>query len=370
MNDSFLDKTILVVDDQEGIRVLFQRILKKDFKVYCASSGREAAEFLLKNEVDVIITDMVMPEMNGNELLKWISENNISSEVIVMSGFSDISAAVEAMKNGAIDFLTKPIMDMDLLRRKIRWACQKRALSKENIKLKELNEIKDKFVTMIAHELRTPISVISGYMSILKSRELSSEEQQSLLQEVYPATDRLTRVVEDILLIITTGREKSALKYSRISCSSFFQSLSNQIQYFVKKRNQTLTIELDEDIIFEADEQQMEKAVINILMNSIKFTPDKGIISLSAEKENKTILFKVKDTGIGIDPAFHKQIFESFSIIHDVMKHKSGSYEFMSYGFGVGLTVTKQVIDLHGGSIEIDSELNKGTVMKISIPLK
>jgi CheY-like chemotaxis protein len=65
MNDSFLDKTILVVDDQEGIRVLFQRILKKDFKVYCASSGREAAEFLLKNEVDVIITDMVMPEMNG-----------------------------------------------------------------------------------------------------------------------------------------------------------------------------------------------------------------------------------------------------------------------------------------------------------------
>lgn len=181
------EKRVLVVDDQDGIRQLFKRVLKKDFTVYSASSGKEAVNFLLQNEVDVIITDMVMPEMDGNELLEWIVANNIPSEVIVMSGFSDINVAVEAMKRGALDFLTKPIMDMHLLKRKLRWACQKKMLSKENTKLRELNVLKDKFVTMIAHELRTPIGVISGYMSILKGRHLSPEEQQQLLQEVYPA---------------------------------------------------------------------------------------------------------------------------------------------------------------------------------------
>lgn len=173
-------------------------------------------------------------------------------------------------------------------------------------------------------------------------------------------------------MIITTGKEKSVLQYSEIEISDFFAKISNRVAHFLMKRFQNFSVEINvpDNFIFEADEQQLDKAVMNVLMNAIKFTPDNGNISLSVTTKEENIIISVTDDGIGIDPAYYKSIFEPFSIIHDVLKHKSGTYEFMSYGFGVGLTVTKQVVNMHGGTVEVDSEPDNGSEFRLIIPLK
>jgi signal transduction histidine kinase len=213
-----------------------------------------------------------------------------------------------------------------------------------------------KFLSFASHELRTPISVISGHAEVsLRSRALSPECKETLTT-IKEEADGLNNLVSDLLLIFRTQSGVQKIKKQYFNLSELLADCTSA----VKKRypNKNITLNLPQDSQIKADEAQMKKLINNLLENAAKFTPEKGIVKIDLESQPSGFVLNVKDNGIGIKKELQKNIFNAF---YQVEQGKSG-------GVGLGLAIAKWVVDAHRGKIRILSEEGKGTQFTVSIP--
>jgi len=372
---------ILVVDDERVVRHVCQLSLEQDhYEIFVAENGIKALEVLREEpEIAIVLSDLKMPGLTGLELLDTIKRDFPRVEVIIMTGFATIENAIEAMKLGAHDFLLKPLKSEQIrlvinkCREKISLNKENLALKNANAKLRELQIVKDKFMAITSHELRTPVSHLKGYLAILNGADfhtLAPEEKSDCMRVINSAVLDLEQIVTDMFDLIELEQGSIVLKREVFSLTELLERIVQDFRLAVQERRQTLTLRLCPELcMIAADRLKVKIMISELVQNAVKFTPDHGRIELDLQKDGEFYVITVRDTGVGIKQEKLSKIFEKFYEVQHSNHHSSSKTGFMGGGLGLGLSLARAIAEAHDGGIKVKSEMNKGSSFYIYLPI-
>lgn len=373
---------VLVVDDEQVVRHVCQLSLEKvGFTVELAEHGMQALERLhAGNDFDIVVTDLKMPALGGMDLLKAIKRDYPHIEVIIMTGFATIESAIEAMKHGAYDFILKPLkadqirLAVNKCNEKIRLSQENLALRQANAKLRELQVMKEKFIAITSHELRTPVSHLKGYLTILTDKyfeALSERERKDCLKVIHNAVFDLEQIVTNMFDILRLEHNTEFLKKETINLNDIIGQVVQEFQLVARVRHLQLSVQkfLKDHEVY-ADRIKVKGMIAELAQNAVKYTPDGGRIDFSIQEDGSFYLINVQDSGVGIAESELGKIFEKFYEVQNTDYHSTSKMNFMGGGLGLGLSLARAIAEAHGGGIRVSSELNKGSLFQILLPKK
>jgi len=370
---------VLVVDDEESVRIILQRFLKEaGYDVVTAADGQEALDKVSELKVRVVLSDVKMPGMSGIEVLRKLTADYPDICVIMATAVVDTQTAVEAMKLGAYDYVTKPFNRDDLVIR-VRKAIEKFELEgklEERTAELELamrsaeaaNQAKSSFLAGMSHELRTPLTAILGLSEVLQDEYFGklNKKQKEYLDDIRTSGQHLLSLINDILDLAKIEAGKTELELGPVVVKELLENSLIMIKEKAAKHRIKLEFDLApeiEGLKIQADERKLKQIVFNLLSNATKFTPDDGRIQLGARCEDGKLMVTVTDTGIGISPENHEKVFDEFYQVSSGLKDKTA-------GTGLGLPLTRRLVEMHGGEIWCESEgEGKGSRFAFTISL-
>ncbi len=357
---------ILVMDDEQGIRDLLSYELgARGYMVITAANGEEGVKKIAADKFNIVISDIKMPKLDGLEALERIKSIAPETEVIMTTGFATIDTAIESMKKGAYDFVTKPY-NLDELYSRIEKALEKQSLGLEVASLKELNRMKSEFLANMSHELRTPMNAIIGYGSLMLDKlygELT-EQQETALKRINSNANNLLQLINNILDISKLSAGKMPLYLEDFSLKELVEEVVDMMEALAREKHIFLTLENCADIELCSDKTRLKQILINLIGNAIKFTSQGGItFSMLLDSDAKQVMLSVKDTGIGIKPEHVNTIFEEF-------RQGDASTTREYGGTGLGLAIVKKLTELLGGTIQLESVRGQGSTFSLLLPVK
>jgi signal transduction histidine kinase len=349
---------ILVVDDEMGPRESLKMILNPYYNVHIAERGGQAVEMLGKFPVDLVTLDLKMPGLSGIHVLEKLKECDPDIEAIIITGYGSLDTAIEGLRLGAFDYISKPFDVNHIL------SLVRRGLERRSAKTK-LRQVKADFLSNVSHELRTPLSVVVGFVYLLLNQVIGklSEEQQKVLETVYRNSEELLELIDNVLWMTSLNAGDAAATVERFDAREVVRESVKRYERILREKGLVLSVELpDGGMHIFSDRSKVERIFQNVLNNAVKFT-SQGEIKVKAQPaaDRSSIEFEVTDTGIGIERNKMDSIFEPFQQV-DTSTHRSFS------GLGLGLTVARRMAELIGGTLNISSESGKGTrvLMKFS----
>jgi signal transduction histidine kinase len=356
-------KTILIVDDEAVIRDLCMRALH-DYHVLEAANGEEALQIFERGGVDAILTDVMMPKVDGLELLKRIKELEPTLVVIIMTGYADKELILKALKADADDFITKPL-NLLQLKSAVDKALVKKALKEEIANLKNLDRFKTNFLSLISHKFRTPITSISLFLQNLSAGvyDPSDETAREYIDLVHGEACYLGRLVTDLLTFSSVMDSGGPLRLEPCDLNSLLPKLLSASKEWSEKRGVSPICELEPAPELLLDREKFSFAMQQVIDNAVKFSRQTGTVCVSLKYLGESYQICVQDQGIGIARDALPKIFEKF---YQVDAERTGQIR----GFGLGLFYAREFIRMHGGSIGIESEPGVGTRVIITIPGK
>jgi len=354
-------KTILIVDDETVIRDLCMRALK-GYHILAAGSGEEALGLFDKGGIDVILTDVMMPAMDGIELLRRIKERDPTTVVIVMTGFAEKDVILNALKADADDFIAKPL-NLLQLKTAVDKALDKKALRDEIAALKSLDRLKSNFLSTISHKFRTPITAISLFLQNLATGVVAADEPEFRMN-VPLITDEsayLERLVADLLAFSRMMDNGAELRCKSVSLGKVIHRILGESSEVALKPAVEAVLDLNRAPSVVGDEDKITFALKQIIDNAFKFSDEEAEVRIALHEEGGSVLISVADTGHGIPPEEVAKIFEKF---YQIDPHNTGQVR----GFGLGLYYAREFIRMHGGSISVESTVGKGSRFLVSLP--
>lgn len=356
-------KSVLIVDDEAIIRDLCSKALK-GYRVFQAGDGEEALKVFQKGEIDVILTDVMMPKMGGIELLKRLKEVEPTLVVIVMTGFAEKDIILNALKADADDFITKPL-NLLQLKTAVDKALVKKALKEEIANLKSMDRFKSNFLSLVSHKFRTPITAISLFLQNLANGVYDPEDPmyQKYQRLIYDEACYLERLVAELLAFSQAIDDGTGLKPEPCNLVNVVTEVLQASIEAADKPGVEIRTDLDPCPPVLLDNEKITFAIKQIIDNAFKFSGETGVVAISVKIHEDTIGITVQDTGIGIAKEDLPKLFEKF---YQVDSTRTGQIR----GFGLGLYYAKEFTRLHGGNIVIASEPLKGTTVTITIPVK
>jgi len=386
-------RPLLVVDDEINILHSLYDLFRLDYKVYTARSGPEGLRILEENDVHVVMADQRMPEMTGVEFLAKVKELYPDIVRLVFTGYADVRAVVDAINQGNVfRYISKPwepeelnsivaqameqhqlLVDRRRLMQELKDANESlvRAnddLQRVNQELRELDRLKSVFIDIASHELRTPVFVISGFARLLARRqEKPSKELRSILE----SADRLGSIVVNMAKLMEAKDWEHVIERRNVPVEEIIEKAESEIRPFVELRHQHLSTDVEPDLPeLNVEPALIVDAIVSLLTNAIKFTPDEGSIRVEARRgaQDGFVDVSVADTGVGIPPEELPHIFTKFFGTFDTSHHSSGEYEFGRRGIGLGLSVVRKFVEMHGGTVEVQSKVGEGSRFTISLP--
>ncbi len=381
---------ILIVDDREENLLTLEGILDNpELNIIKATSGNEALGLLLDNEISMILLDVQMPEMDGFETAEIIRSNEKTKHIpiIFVTAISKQRECVfKGYKTGAIDYLYKPL-DLEILQSKIAAYIEffkqkfeveqtKKELEKTIIELNKAKQIteeatlaKSSFLANMSHEIRTPLNGIIGMADLALMDENNTESQTERLNDIRQSEESLLDIINEILDISKIEANKLILEEVEFNTRDLIKKIEKllSVKTFRKELEFTTNISSDMPDILIGDPLRIRQILINLAGNAIKFT-NKGSVSINVkllkkEKNNLKIEFSVEDTGIGISKEKIAYLFESYSQAEKSTARRHG-------GTGLGLTISKKLVEMMDGTIEVESEIGKGSKFYFIIELK
>ncbi|MNS24044.1 Alkaline phosphatase synthesis sensor protein PhoR [compost metagenome] len=241
-------------------------------------------------------------------------------------------------------------------------------LLRDVTEIRKLEVMRSEFVANVSHELKTPIAAVKGFAETLLSGGVKDEEtSRSFLQIIYDEGDRLNRLIGDILELSKIESRRVPLEYSPVHVHSLLGSIFEVLQSSAAKKCITMKLEVPEELFMEADEDRLRQIFMNLLSNAISYTLDGGRVKVTAESlehsgEEEKIRFIISDTGIGIPKKDLPRIFERFYRVDKARSRSSG-------GTGLGLSIVKHLVELHHGTIRVESKVGEGTMFILDLPL-
>lgn len=355
---------LLVVDDSASMRTFLKDELRRYmFQVFEASSGQTALRLLERNpDIAVVVTDYLMPGMDGLELTRRIRSRWGREQVAVIgvSVQSEMPLTVSFIKNGANDFLTKPFHREELYCRIL----MNVEMVEQSRSLIELNDIKNRFLGMAAHDLRNPINGIRGFTRMLLDGILGplNGDQRGILTTVHDASNEMLLLVNDLLDVSVI--ESGYLKLD-LSPGPLHDLVRERVSFAVLAagaKNIQLIPTINPVTGCRFDTRRMAQVFDNLLSNAIKFSPADSTVRVDLTVEDGKAVFSVTDEGPGIRPEEHEHLFKSF---HKLSAKPTGGES----STGLGLTIVNRIIGAHGGTVWVTSPPGTGATFHVALPL-
>ena len=357
---------VLVVDDAMFMRAMIRDILVNSgaYEVVGeAANGEEALKVFAQGGIDVILTDVMMPKMNGIELLKKLKEIEPTIVVIVMTGFAEKDVILNALKADADDFIAKPI-NLLQLKTAVEKALIKKALKDEIASLKSTDRFKTNFLSLISHKFRTPITAISLFLQNLASGlyDPGDSECRENLHLIFEEACYLEELVSELLAFNRFMNDSEQLSTEPCQLDTLVsQAIAASREAHAKPGVETL---FDAETLppLPLDREKIDFALKQVIDNAYKFSFSTGTVAISLKKTDADIILTVVDNGIGIPREDLPKVFEKF---YQVDAEQTGQIR----GFGLGLYYAREFLRLHGAGIAIDSTHGKGTTVTVTFPL-
>jgi signal transduction histidine kinase len=242
----------------------------------------------------------------------------------------------------------------------------------EIARLEEIDRMKSNFITIASHEIVTPVTMIRAYADMMADGALGEvgSLQKEGLAAIRRGTTTLTRLARDLTDMSLLDRNQLPAKYAAHDIGELLEDIAVQIAPFVTQRDQQMSIGVEPSLVHpRVDRDYLGQAILNVAMNAVRFTPDGGAIDLSAKRVEDGVEIEVRDTGIGIAEADQERIFSKLVELKDVNSHSSGTTEFNSSGLGLGLSIARGIIEAHGGTIRVESQVGTGSTFRILLPM-
>lgn len=373
-SEEFNKPVILIVDDQpDNLRFLSSMLVLKGYNVRKALTGKMALATCKKIVPDLILLDIMMPDLTGYEVCESLQSNPRTCQVpvIFLSALDDITAKVKAFSSGGADYITKPFQAEEVLARidkQLTIERLQRQLIQKNLALQTLNEELqrsnaelEQFAAIASHDLQSPLQLIIGYADMLlwKYDTLLDEKGEHYLSEISKATQRMNQLIQDLLSYSRVRSNKVELE--PIDCELILAEALANLQDDINSSGARITH--DPLPIVLGDRTQLIQLFQNLLSNAIKFrrpqVPPKINISLTLNPENFAE-FSIQDNGIGIAEEDYPRVFEIFKRIHAYNQYP---------GTGIGMSLCKKIVEGHGGRLWLNSQLHTGTTFFFTLPL-
>jgi signal transduction histidine kinase len=387
------DSKILIVDDMpENLQVLALTLNDEGYKVAFASSGKQALQIAKSKTPDLILLDVQMPDMNGYQTCEALKSDEQTKDIpiIFLTAKHELDDIVKGFNIGAIDYITKPFNQAELLARvsthlqlkfyrdeliqknlKIEKDAENlselnKELLESEAKLKELNHTKNKFFSIISHDLRGPFAGLLGLSQLMVTEyeNLSQEDFKSMTENLYASTKKLFSLVENLLIWSRSQMEKIEYKPIRESIAFAVENVLGYYSDSAEQKQITVKNYIDESVIAYFDPNLISTVLRNLVNNAIKFSYPGSEVSVDYfEFDDSFIAVKVSDKGVGMAPEDLEKVFKLET------KHSTpgtGS----EIGTGLGLMLCKEFIEKQGGAIWIDSKVGKGSDFIFTLPKK
>ena len=392
------DKSILVIDDEAHIRNSIDSFLSDTgFIVLQAEDGRKGLDTFRNEQPDIILVDLRMPQVDGLDVLAEVTKESPNTPIIVVSGTGVLHDAVEALRLGAWDFITKPIYDMAVLEHSVEKALERAELLRENLRYKafleeevrrrtaalekkneeflkakeeaeEANLAKSRFLTAMSHELRTPMNGVLGMAQLGLQTDLTLL-QRKYFEIIVQSGQALLKILNEILDLSSIENQKTQIDEIEFCLEETIEGIIHLFSGSADTKSISLRchIPVNIDTKLIGDPNRLNQILSNLLANALKFTDD-GAIELTIDEDeshDETIWlrFGVSDTGIGISEEQLSLIFEPFTQVDD-----SATRRFS--GTGLGLTIVKNLVELLRGTIWVESKVGSGSTFWLSLPFK
>ncbi|QDT52130.1 Autoinducer 2 sensor kinase/phosphatase LuxQ [Caulifigura coniformis] len=381
---------ILLVDDDEDDYVLAREVLtdtmRRPFTTKWARSYEEGLSSLRAERFDVVLLDYRLGRNSGIEFLRERGVQSADVPVILLTGQGERAIDLEAMEAGAADYLPKHHLE-DTLERTIRHALERHRdraalrqmnelleervaertadLERANTALKDADRRKDEFIAILAHELRNPLAPISNALEIMHEAEAELEICREARTTMRRQVNHMVRLVDDLLDVSRLSQGKIQLKTGPVWLSEIVRQAVELARPLLEREAQRLVVtESPAPIHLQADATRLTQVIGNLLNNASKFTPAGGRIDLSTRLNGHEVEITVRDTGIGIERAHLALIFDMFTQLDSSLERTQG-------GLGIGLTLVRNLVQMHGGSVEARSNgRNQGSEFLVRIPVE
>lgn len=365
--------TILIVDDDAGARKTFGNILKaKGYDVDSVGNGEEAISKVKGKFFNIVFLDIRLPDISGLEVLKAVAEINEDTVAIMVTAYASVDTSIEAINEAAYSYITKPV-DMNHVAQIIARALEKQRLSMDNkrllvelkdanVKLKEMDARKSVFVANVSHEFKNPLSIIKESLSLVIDgiAGVVNAEQKRILDVGKQNVERLIRLVSDLLDLAKIEAGKLSMRRERFDAGALLQEILRTYENKISEKRLSLKKDIAQDAgPIWADMDKISQVIINLLSNAIKYTPAGGGIMIKLSRIDRDVRLEISDTGSGIAKEDLTRIFDKFERV-TIEKHE---------GTGLGLPITKDIVELHKGRIWVESEAGKGSKFIVTLPI-
>jgi signal transduction histidine kinase len=382
-------RTLLIVDDEVDVLESLRHQFHRAYRVLTSTTGDAAIDLLEHNEVEVLLSDQRMPGMTGDMLLRRAREVKPETIRMLFTGYADIQAVINAVNEGHIfRYILKPwdsvelegvirqgIEQYELLAERRRLIAE---LQEANARLVAANDdlaaagrLKTAFIEVASHEFNTPITLVLGLTELLRlSNPQRSDQEQEILRQISSSGRQLARLVTNMLTLLRAEDFRKTLQRRPVALDELIRGVVDQVRPFASARHLQIHVEAAEDLgTFELDAEKIGAVLVNLLTNAIKFTPDGGQIwlrvRLTPADEAEIV---VEDRGIGVEPRALEHLFQPFFTQFDPSRHSSGDFGFCKRGLGLGLSIAKQFVDMHGGRIFAECVEGGGTRVTSILP--
>ena len=379
-----LVKILLIEDDVAEARLLHE-ILKNFhltlFSLTHVKRLQAALKRLQEENFDVILLDLTLPDSQGLASLELLVDHTPHLPIVVLTNNNDDRLAIEAVRQGAQDYLVKRQINIDVLVRSLQYAIERQRVSdllretNENLmvqieqktaelmKAKEINQLQSELVSMFSHDFRSPLTTVLSCAELLqnKSDRLSEDKKIYLFQMLRKASKNMVQLLDEVLLVGRTDSGTLECKLSELDLEGFCYQLVEELQINADKKHIQLIYICDRRVQPSLWDANLLRHILgNLLANAIKYSPEQSKVEFELIAQEQQVIFRIQDWGIGIPHSDLPKLFEPFHRASNVGR---------TPGTGLGLAIVKSCIETHQGQIEIDSEINLGTKVVVTLPI-
>jgi signal transduction histidine kinase len=378
-------RVVLVDDDRVLLRVLADALSRRleGAEVVACSSPMAALASIEAGDVDVVISDLVMADMHGLELLDRVRRIRPSSMVVLITGAADRDLSVRALRGGAYDFIQKPV-DPEYLAACVRRAVETRRLRAEverqqealrrhaeeleqtvaerTEELRRANRTKDEFLATVSHELRTPLTAILGWARLLCGGRLDPAEHAQAIESIGRNARSQAQLIDDLLDVSRIITGKLRLEVRPVDLFRVLDGALGVVSPAAQAKDIEVVSQVDEAVgPIQGDPHRLQQVLWNLLSNAVKFTPPGGHVSVSLSRRGEHAEIVVRDDGDGIEPDFLPFVFDRF--------RQGESHLSSRRGLGLGLAIARHLVELHGGTVTAQSAgPGKGAAFTVVLP--